>query len=144
QNGLPATLGALGTVQVGDQVSYIRTTSENKPAVLVNVIRQPAANTVAIGQAIDELFRTRPELLPKGVRWTTFYDQARFVSDSIAGVRDAILIGVALAALVLLIFLRSFRLTLVAVVALPVCVSIVGLGLGVFGQTINLMTLAVL
>src|SRR2546430_15386179 len=78
----------------------------------------------------------------RSVRWTTFYDQARYVSDSVSGVRDAILIGVALAALVLLIFLRSFRLTLVAVVAPPVCVSIVGLGLGVFGQTINLMTLA--
>ena len=140
--GIPATLGELGKVQVADEVSYVRTTADAHPAVLVNVIRQPSANTVQIAGAIDELFRSQPDLLPKGVRWTTFYDQARYVSDSVAGVRDAILIGVALAALVLLIFLRSFRLTLVAVVALPVCVSIVGLGLGVFGQTINLMTLA--
>ena len=140
--GIPATLGELGNVQVADEVSYVRTTADAHPAVLVNVIRQPSANTVQIARAIDELFQSQPDLLPKGVRWTTFYDQARYVSDSVAGVRDAILIGVALAALVLLIFLRSFRLTLVAVVALPVCVSIVGLGLGVFGQTINLMTLA--
>jgi multidrug efflux pump subunit AcrB len=91
---------------------------------------------------VDELFRNQPHLLPKGVRWTTFYDQARYVSDSVAGVRDAILIGVGLAALVLLLFLRSFRLTLVAVVALPLCVAIVALVLGALGQTINLMTLA--
>jgi multidrug efflux pump subunit AcrB len=69
-------------------------------------------------------------------------DQARYVSDSVAGVRDAILIGVGLAALVLLLFLRSLRLTLVAVVALPLCVAIVSLVLGALGQTINLMTLA--
>jgi CzcA family heavy metal efflux pump len=140
--GIPVTLGELGRLQVADEVSYVRITADARPAVLVNIIRQPSANTVQIARAIDELFRSRPDLLPKGVRWTTFYDQARYVSDSVAGVRDAILIGVALAALVLLIFLRSFRLTLVAVVALPVCVTIVGLGLGVFGQSINLMTLA--
>jgi len=140
--GIPATLGELGKVKVADEVSYIRTTADAHPAVLVNIIRQPSANTVQIARAIDELFQSQPDLLPKGVRWTTFYDQARYVSDSVSGVRDAILIGVALAALVLLIFLRSFRLTLVAVVAVPACVSIVALGLGVFGQTINLMTLA--
>jgi CzcA family heavy metal efflux pump len=142
QGGIAASLGELGKIAVADQVSYVRTTSENRPAVLVNVIRQPSANTVAIAKGVDDLFRTHPGLLPGGVRWTTFYDQARFVSDSIAGVRDAILIGVALAALVLLLFLRSFRLTATAVVAVPLCVAIVGLGLGVLGQTVNLMTLA--
>ena len=141
-NGVPATLGDLGKVDVADQVSYVRTTSENKPAVLVNVIRQADANTVAIAKAVDDLFRSRPELLPKGVQWTTFYDQARYVSDSIAGVRDAILIGVVLAGLVLLLFLRSLRLTAVAVIAIPLCVAIVALGLGLLGQTLNLMTLA--
>jgi CzcA family heavy metal efflux pump len=142
QGGIPVSLGELGKVEVTDEVSYVRTTAENAPAVLVNIIRQPTANTVAIAQGVDSLFRAKPELLPKGVRWTTFYDQARYVSDSVAGVRDAIFIGVALAGLVLLLFLRSFRLTLVAVVALPVCIAIVTLGLGALGQTINLMTLA--
>ena len=141
-NGIPATLGELGKVEVTDEVSYVRTTADSAPAVLVNIIRQPTANTVAIARGVDDLFRNKPQLLPRGVRWTTFYDQARYVSDSVKGVRDAILIGVALAALVLLLFLRSFRLTLVAVVALPLCIAIVALGLGALGQTINLMTLA--
>ncbi len=57
------------------------------------------------------------------------------------GVRDAILIGVALAALVLLVFLRSCRLALVAVATVPVCVALVLLGLYAGGQTVNLMTL---
>ena len=83
-----------------------------------------------------------PQLLPADVHWTTFYDQARFVSDSVRGTRDAILIGVFLAGLVLLVFLRTFRLTLIAVAAIPLTVAIVGLALGITGQTINLMTLA--
>ncbi len=141
-NGPAATLGQLGTITVADQTSYIRTTANGHPAVLVNVIRQPAANTVAIAAAVAQLFRDQPQLLPRGVQWINFYDQARFVSDSVNGTRDAILIGVGLAALVLLVFLRNWRLTLIAVVAIPLTIAIVALFLSVLNQTINLMTLA--
>ncbi|HEY6208414.1 MAG TPA: efflux RND transporter permease subunit [Gemmatimonadales bacterium] len=140
--GPPASLGELGTVTVADEVSYVRTTADGRAAVLVNVIRQPSANTVAIADAVRALFRDRPDLLPPDVRWSNFYDQAQFVSDSVRGTRDAILIGVGLAALVLLVFLRRPRLTLIAVLSIPFTVAIVLLLLGVTGQTINLMTLA--
>ncbi len=141
-NGPPATLADLGELRVADAVSYIRTTADGAPAVLVNLIRQPSANTVAIADGVRRLFLEQPDLLPTDVHWTTFYDQARFVTDSVRGTRDAILIGVVLAGLVLLVFLRDFRLTLVAVGAIPLTVAIVGLALGITGQTINLMTLA--
>ncbi len=139
--GVPALLGDLGTVRVDDAISYIRTTADGQPAVLINLTRQPSANTVAIAAGVRRLFAERPELLPKGVRWTTFYDQAEFVSHSVNGVRDAILIGVGLAALVLLVFLRSFRIAFVAVSTIPLTVAVVLLALGITGQTINLMTL---
>ncbi len=139
--GVPALLGDLAVVRVADAVSYIRTTADGRPAVLINLTRQPSANTVAIAAGVRQLFAERPELLPKDVRWTTFYDQAEFVSDSVNGVRDAILIGVVLAGLVLLVFLRSVRIALVAVSTIPLTVAIVLLALGITGQTINLMTL---
>lgn len=141
-DGPPATLADLGEVRVADEVSYIRTTADGAPAVLVNLIRQPSANTVAIADGVRRLFREQPDLLPSDVHWTTFYDQAQFVTDSVRGTRDAILIGVVLAGLVLLVFLRNFRLTIIAVAAIPLTVAIVGLALGITGQTINLMTLA--
>jgi cobalt-zinc-cadmium resistance protein CzcA len=140
--GAPATLADLGTLEVADEVSYIRTTADGDSAVLVNLIRQPSANTVSIARGVQTLFRGNPGLLPAGVRWTTFYDQARFVSASVNGTRDAILIGVVLAALVLLVFLRRFRLTVIAVLTIPFTVAIVGLVLGALHQTVNLMTLA--
>jgi CzcA family heavy metal efflux pump len=139
--GVPARLSDLATVSTADAVSYIRTTANGYPAVLVNIIRQPAANTLAIARGVDDLFRRRPDLIPKDVRWQTFYDQAEYVQHSVNGVRDAILIGVALAALVLLVFLRNWRVTLIAVAAIPVTVALVFLGLTATGQTINLMTL---
>ena len=139
--GVPAHLGELGTLSAEDAVSYIRTTSGQRPAVLVNLIRQPEANTITIARAVGRLFVEEPNLLPRDVRWTTFYDQAEFVSRSVDGVRDAILIGVALAAAVLLVFLRNLRLTAIAVAAVPVCVALLLLALAAAGQTINLMTL---
>ncbi len=141
-DGLPARLSDLGTVRVADEISYIRTTANGHPAVLLNIIRQPSANTVAIANGIKELLQRQTDLIPKDVQWLTFYDQARFVSDSLRGTRDAILIGIALAAVVVLVFLRSWTQMLIAVANIPVAVAIVALALAVSGQTINLMTLA--
>ncbi|MEO9227318.1 MAG: efflux RND transporter permease subunit, partial [Gemmatimonadaceae bacterium] len=141
-NGPPVTLEELGTVIVANEVSYVRTTANGQSAVLVNIVRQPSANTVAIADGIDQIFRDQPNLLPKDAHWSNFYDQASFVSGSVGGARDAIIIGVVLAGLVLLLFLRDVGFTLIAVAAIPLTVAIVGLALGVVGQTINLMTLA--
>jgi len=140
--GPPATLADLGTIVVADEVSYVRTTADGQTAVLVNIVRQPSANTVAIASAIDQIFRDQPDILPKDVHWSNFYDQASFVAGSVGGARDAIIIGVVLAGVVLLLFLRNVTFTLIAVAAIPLTVAIVGLALGVVGQTINLMTLA--
>ena len=111
-NGRPVRLGELGSVTAEDAVSYVRTTADGREAVLVNVVQQPTANTVAIEQGVRDLLDQHPELVPPGVAWSNFYDQAGFITDSVHGVRDAILIGVGLAALVLLVFLRQWRLTL--------------------------------
>ncbi|HTD52402.1 MAG TPA: efflux RND transporter permease subunit [Thermoanaerobaculia bacterium] len=141
KGGVAASLSQLGEIVPADAVSFVRTTADRRPAVLVNVVRQPAASTLAIASQVDALLKERPELLPTGVKWTTFYDQAEYIRHSVNGVRDAILIGIALAALVLFVYLRSFKITAVAVATIPVTVAIVLLALGVTGQTINLMTL---
>jgi CzcA family heavy metal efflux pump len=141
RGGVPASLAQLGAIAAADAVSYIRTTSNLRPAVLLNVVRQPDASTLEIAAGIDRLLREHGDLIPRGVRWTAFYDQAEFVRQSVHGVRDAILIGVGLAALVLFLYLRNVRLSLVAVATIPATVAIVLLGLAVTGQTVNLMTL---
>lgn len=141
KGGLAAPLSQLGEIVPADAISFIRTTSGGRPAVLINIVRQPDASTLSIARQVEQLFRERPELLPKGVAWTTFYDQAEFIRHSVDGVRDAILIGIALAAIVLFLYLRDPRITAIAVATIPVTVAIVLVGLGVAGQTINLMTL---
>jgi len=141
-DGPPVRLGDLGRVQVADQISYVLTTANGKPAVLLNIIQQPSANTLSIAKGIDTLIRERKDLLPPDVQWSSFYDQARFVSASVNGTREAILIGAALAALVLLVFLGHLRPTLIAAATIPVTAALVALALRIFGQTVNLMTLS--
>ncbi|MFN2636107.1 MAG: efflux RND transporter permease subunit [Gemmatimonadaceae bacterium] len=141
-NGSPVLLSQLGMVVVADEISYVRTTANGRTAVLVNIVRQPSANTVAIARGIDRIFVEQPDILPRDVSWGNFYDQASFVAGSVGGARDAIIIGVVLAAVILLLFLGNVTFTVIAVAAIPITVAIVALALGVVGQTINLMTLA--
>ena len=140
--GLTVPLGSLGTVEAADEVSYVRTSADGRPAVLVNVLRQPAASTVTIADTIATLIHDNPRLIPPDVKWTQFYDQARFVRASVNGVRDALLIGVALAAVVLFLFLGRLSWMGVAVLSIPLTAAVAALVLGAAGQTVNLMTLA--
>jgi CzcA family heavy metal efflux pump len=139
--GMPVRLSGLGQITAAEAVSYVRTTADGHPAVLLNVVQQPSANTIAIARSVATLLREHPDLIPKDVRWSTFYDQAEFVQNSVGGVRDAIAIGILLAVGVLFLFLRKVRTTLLAAATIPLCVALVFLGLAVAGQTVNLMTL---
>ena len=80
-------------------------------------------------------------LLPAGVRLEPVYDQGALVRDSIASVRDAMLLGGALAVLVLLLFLGEWRTTVAAALSLPLTVAITLLGLALAGDSLNLMSL---
>ena len=71
----------------------------------------------------------------------TFYDQSTLVRDSIASVRDAILIGLVLAAIILVLFLRDWGSSLVAALVIPATIAITLIALRILGESFNLMTL---
>jgi multidrug efflux pump subunit AcrB len=79
--------------------------------------------------------------LPPGVRLVNWYDQSELVTQSAGSVRDAVLIGLVLAALVLLLFLRSWRVTLIAVLVVPATLAASILVLSLLGMSFNIMTL---
>ena len=79
--------------------------------------------------------------LPQGVSLEPFYDQSELVRESIASVRDAILIGLCLACVILYLFLHDWRSSLVAGLVIPVTVAVTVLVLWLIGQSFNLMTL---
>ena len=93
---------------------YTIVTANGKPAVLLNIFRQPDSNTVAVADAANAELAQIRKTLPPGVKVQTFYDQSMLVRDSIASVRDAILIGLILAAVILVLFLRDWGSSVVA------------------------------
>jgi CzcA family heavy metal efflux pump len=139
--GIPIRIGDVAKVHPSVMPVYTIVTANGKPAVLLNIFRQPDANTVAVADAsvsaLDEIRKT----LPQGVKAQAFYDQSVMVRDSIASVRDAILIGLVLAAIILVVFLRDWGSSVVAGLVIPATIAITFIALRLLGQGFNLMTL---
>ena len=103
-NGLRVRDIASVTLGTEDHVRIIA--GDGRPAALLNITRQPGGNTLTIADSITKAVASIASRLPPGVRLTPLYDQATLVREAVASVRDAMLIGAALAVLVLLAFLR--------------------------------------
>jgi multidrug efflux pump subunit AcrB len=140
-SGVPIHIDDVATVKPGIKPRYYIVTSNGKPGVLFSINRQPGTNTVTVADGVyKELNRIR-KTLPPGIHFSVYYDQGALVKEAISSVRDAILIGIFLASIVLVIFLRDWGSSLVAGLVIPFTVAITCLVLLLLGQTFNLMTL---
>ncbi|HWF48390.1 MAG TPA: efflux RND transporter permease subunit [Bryobacteraceae bacterium] len=140
-SGAPVRVADVGTVTPSVKPVYTIVTAEGKPAVLLNVYRQPVSNTVSVASEVKLELDALRSSLPPGIRITPFYDQSDVVNASITSVRDAILIGLVLAAIVLVVFLRDWGSSLVAGLVIPATIGITCIALHALGQSFNLMTL---
>ncbi len=139
--GAPVRVGDVAAVEDGVLPVYTAVRANNQPAVLLNIARQPSSNTVSVADEVAaEVARLRSKL-PAGVTIEPFYDQSQIVRESIKSVRDAILIGLLLACLILFLFLHDWRSSLIAGLVIPVTVAVTVLALWMMGQSFNLMTL---
>lgn len=134
-------LADVAQIQVGTAPQWTTVTANGKNAVLVNIKQQMGANTVAIDHAIRSLLRQDASRIPPGVKLSVWYDQSQLIKAAASSVRDAIFIGAALAALVLLVFLRNLRLTFIVALVLPSVLLASVLVLYVLHQSFNIMTL---
>ncbi len=139
RSGVPVLVRDVATVEPAVAPSYIRTTAHGKPAILISVVKQPTGSTVAIGQAVQNA--VAQVKLPAGVKFENWYDQGNFIRRSILGTRDAIIIGIALSMLVMFLFLRNWRVSMVMIVVVPLTIAATLVCLKAVGETINIMTL---
>ncbi len=139
--GVPIHIGDVANVRQSVKPLYTIIRANGKPAVLLNLNRQPDSNTVVVANEVHaEVDRIRATL-PPGVQLRPFYDQSGIVQDSIASVRDAILLGLLLSAIVLVVFLHDWRTSVVAGLVIPVTIMLTFIVLKLLGQSFNLMTL---
>jgi multidrug efflux pump subunit AcrB len=120
---------------------WLRVTANGDDAVLFQVYQQPDGNTVRIVDDIKHELDVYHTKLPADVHIANWYDQSQLITASAGSVRDAIMIGVCLAALVLLGFLRSLKITLVAILIVPSALASTMLLLDVLHMSFNIMTL---
>jgi CzcA family heavy metal efflux pump len=139
--GAPIRVGDVAIVRPSVMPVYTVVNANGKDAVLLNVYRQPDSNSVMVANAVhEEVDRLRKEL-PKAVRLQPFYDQSDVVNASINSVRDAIVVGLILASLIMVLFLRDWGTSLVAGLVIPATIAVTFIVMRALNQTFNLMTL---
>ncbi len=132
----------IANVKIAEQTEYVRVNANGKSAVLVAVIKQPNANLIDITNAVEKkISELNKTILPRGVTLSPYYVQADFVNDSIRSVSDSLWIGLILAIIVCVIFLRSVKSSAVILITIPLTISLTLISLYVLGYNFNIMTL---
>jgi len=139
--GVPVRIGDVAQVVRAVKPLYTIVTADRQPALLLNINRQPDSNTLNVAQEVHAEVENIQRALPPGVELKPFYDQSLIVSQSIKSVRDAILIGLILASIILVLFLRDWGTSVVAGMVIPVTVTLTFIVLKLLGESFNLMTL---
>src|SRR5438309_873208 len=140
-NNAPVTVADVATVSGGVEPQYTMVTANGHPAALVNINRQPDANTVAVVDEVRQTLASMKGQIPGDVHVAAYYGQSLLVRDSINSVRDSILIGLLLSVVILYAFLRNWGTTFVAILVIPVTVLVTFLAMWLTHLSFDLMTL---
>jgi CzcA family heavy metal efflux pump len=140
-NNAPVLVSDVATVASGVEPQYTIVTADGHPAALVNINRQPDANTVKVVDEVKAALNAMHGQIPKDVRVAAYYDQSLLVRDSINSVRDSILVGLLLSVVILWVFLRNWGTTLVAILVIPVTILVTFLAMYLARLSFDLMTL---
>ncbi len=128
-------------IKINEVKEYQKIRANGKNVPLIAIIKQPNANLIDVNNSIESKVVELQKMLPKGVFLKPYYKQADFVNTSIASIKDVLWIGLALALLVVIVFLRSFSASLVVLFTIPLSLSLTLIILDFVGYTFNIMTL---
>lgn len=131
----------IATVTIQQAKEYVKINANGHEGVLLAVIKQPNANLIDLSSQMAQKIKEMKSLLPKDVTITPYYVQADFVTNAVKSVTDSLWIGLALAIVIAIIFLRSLKASSVILVTIPVTLCLTMIILYATGQTLNIMTL---
>jgi len=140
KNGASVPLSSLGTIALGVSPTTAQTSIDGTHAVIINTYGLAGADIVKMADGLNAKMAVVVPTLPRDIVLKKFWDQTTLIVQSQKALRDAILLGALLAIVVIYIFLRSFRLTLVAAAVIPLAMAIAIFALQQAGQTLNLMS----
>ena len=141
KNGQAIRIRDLGRVMIGHEDRTMAIRSNGKDAVALTVFRRLGGNALAVSRDLEAVLADAVKSAPPGIRIQPVYDQGLLVRTAIANVRDAIVIGGLLSVVILFLFLKSIRATLIAALSIPLSLVISFGFLYLTGDTLNLMSL---
>ncbi len=128
-------------VEIQEQQEFIKINSNGGSAVLIDLVKQSGVNLLDFSKDAEVKASEIRKLLPKGYILKSYYNQSAFVGESISSVIETIYEGLFLAIIVMILFLRSWRASLVVMLTIPVTLAFTMLVLNIVGITINIMSL---
>ena len=131
----------IAQINIHSAKQYIKVNADGKESILIAVIQQPNANVLDVSKGMEQKIVELQKTLAKDISIKPYYIQADFVQDAIYSVTDALWIGLLLAIVVAIIFLRSWKASAVILITIPVTLSLTLLVLYAIGETFNIMTL---
>lgn len=128
-------------VDIEEQQEFMKINADGEDAVLIDLVKQPGVNLIDFAAAVEEKAGEVRKALPAGYELTPYYNQSAFVGDSVNSVLDTIVEGLFLALVVIILFLRSWRASLVVMCTIPVTIAFSLLLVYLAGISINIMSL---
>ena len=141
KNGAPITLSDVATISDGVENTRLAGWMDRTPAVIVNIQRQPGANTIAVVNKVEELLPRLRASLPAAVSLTVLTDRTTTIKASVKDVEFELALTVGLVVMVIFVFLRNLAATIIPAVAIPI--SLVGTMAAMYlaGYSLNNLTL---
>lgn len=131
----------IAKIEVHKAKQYIKINANGTESILIAVVQQPNANVVDVSAAMEAKIADLQKTLPKDVVIKPYYVQADFVNSSIKSVTDALWIGLLLAIVVAILFLKSWKASATILITIPVTICLTMVILYATGATFNIMTL---
>jgi CzcA family heavy metal efflux pump len=131
----------IADVKINEGVEYVKINANGKQGLLIAIVKQPNANLIDLSDAMQKKVEELQKVLPQGVTIKPYYVQADFVNDSIKSVTDSLWVGLALAIIVAIIFLRSVKASTTILITIPVTICLTLITMYAVGYTLNIMTL---
>jgi len=134
----------IADVMVHPAKQYIKINANGKESILIAVVKQPGASVVDLASQMQKQLDQLKSALPKDVQIQPYYNQADFVSNAVHSVTDCLWIGLLLAVIVAVIFLKSLKPSITLLLTIPLTLGLTIIVLKLIGQDLNIMTLGAL
>jgi CzcA family heavy metal efflux pump len=131
----------ISAIDIGAEKNFTEIEANGKIVPLVQVLKQPDANLIDVVNSVKTELPKLQKILPHGLKLLPYYDQADFVSEATKSLKDVLWIGLLLAIIVTVIFLKSFKASSVILITIPITLGLTLIVLDAVGYTFNIMTI---